>query len=238
MGKLYIVGIGPGGLKHMTIKAKEVIEESEIIVGYTKYIDLIRPLIEDKEIFSTGMMKEEERCREALRLSKDKVVAIISTGDAGIYGMAGLVLELRKDENVEVIPGVTASSAAASILGAPIMHDSCNISLSDLMTPYELIKKRVDMAAQADFVITLYNPKSKGRPHYLRENLETIKKYRSGNTPVAVVKNALREGEEYEIYTLDSFDDSNVDMLSVVVIGNSQSFVRDGIFITPRGYRL
>lgn len=238
MGKLYVVGIGPGGLQHMTIRAREVIEESEIIVGYTKYIDLIKPLIKDKEIFSTGMMKEEERCREALRLSKDKVVAIISTGDAGIYGMAGLILELRKDEQVEVIPGVTASSAAASVLGAPIMHDSCNISLSDLMTPYELIKKRVEMAAQGDFVITLYNPKSKGRPHYLKESIEIIKRYRKGHTPVALVKNALREGQRQQLFTLDSFDDSDADMLSVVIIGNSQSFVRNGIFITPRGYKL
>lgn len=238
MGKLYVVGIGPGGLEHMTVKARQVIEESEIVVGYSKYIDLIRLLIKDKEIFSTGMMKEEERCKEALRLSRDKIVSIISTGDAGIYGMAGLVLELRKDEQVEVIPGITASSAAASVLGAPIMHDSCNISLSDLMTPYELIKKRVEMAAQGDFVITLYNPKSKGRPHYLKENIEIIKKYRNGNTPVAVVKNALREGQKQQLFTLDSFDDSNVDMLSVVIIGNSQSFVRDGIFITPRGYKL
>ncbi|UZW15538.1 precorrin-3B C(17)-methyltransferase [Clostridium pasteurianum] len=238
MGKLYVVGIGPGGLQHMTVRARQVIEESEVIVGYTKYIDFIAPLIENKEVFSTGMMKEEERCREALRLSKDKIVSIISTGDAGIYGMAGLVLELIENEQVEIVPGVTASSAAASILGAPIMHDSCNISLSDLMTPYELIKKRVGAAAQADFVITLYNPKSKGRPHYLKENIETIKKYRNGNTPVAVVKNALREGQEYEIFTLDSFDDSNVDMLSVVLIGNSQSFVKNGVFITPRGYKL
>ena len=238
MGKLYVVGIGPGGLEHMTVKARHVIEESEIIVGYTKYIELIKSLIKGKEIFSTGMMKEEERCREALRLSKDKVVSIISTGDSGIYGMAGLVLEMRKDEQVEVIPGVTASSAAASVLGAPIMHDSCNISLSDLMTPYELIKKRVEMAAQGDFVITLYNPKSKGRPYYLKENIEIIKKYRKGDTPVAVVKNALREGQKQQLFTLDSFEDTDVDMLSVVIIGNSQSFVKNGIFITPRGYKL
>lgn len=238
MGKLYVVGIGPGGLQHMTIRAREVIEESEVIVGYTKYIDLIEPLIKGKEIFSTGMMKEEERCREALRLSKDKVVSIISTGDAGIYGMAGLILELRKDEQVEVVPGVTASSAAASILGAPIMHDSCNISLSDLMTPYDLIKKRVEMAAQGDFVITLYNPKSKGRPHYLKESIEIVKRYRKGETPAAVVKNALRDGQQHKLFTLDSFEDSEVDMLSVVIIGNSQSFIKNGVFVTPRGYKL
>lgn len=238
MGKLYVIGIGPGGLEHMTIKAKQAIEESEVIVGYTKYIELIKPLIKNKEVFSTGMRGEEERCRQALKICKDKVVAIISTGDPGIYGMAGLILELRNDEEVEVIPGVTASSAAASIVGAPLMHDHCTISLSDLMTPYDLIKKRVELAAQADFIISIYNPKSKGRPDYLKENIEIIKKYKSGKTPVSVVKNALRDGEEVLLYTLDSFVDTYVDMMSIVTIGNNQSYIKEGKFITPRGYKL
>lgn len=238
MGKLYVIGIGPGGLEHMTLRARQAIEESEVIVGYTKYIEFIKPLIKDKTIFSTGMMGEEERCREALRLCRDKIVSVISTGDSGIYGMAGLILELRDTEEVEVIPGVTASSAAASIVGAPLMHDHCSISLSDLMTSYELIKKRVELAAQGDFVISLYNPKSKGRRDYLKENIEIIKKYQKGSTPVAVVKNALREGQETTLYTLDSFEDSKVDMLSIVIIGNSKSFIKDGKFITPRGYKL
>lgn len=238
MGKLYVVGIGPGGLDEMTIKAANAIKESEIIVGYTKYISMIEPLIEGKEIFQTGMRAEEERCREALKLSKDKTVAIISTGDSGIYGMAGLILEMKKDENVEIIPGITASSAAASIVGAPLMHDNCNISLSDLMTPYEDIKKRVKLAAEGDFVISFYNPKSKGRPHYLRECIEIIKKFRKDTTPVAVVKNALRKGQEHTVVTLAEFDDSIVDMMSIVIIGNSKSFIKDGVFITPRGYKL
>lgn len=238
MGKLYVIGIGPGGLEHMTLRARQAIEESEVIVGYTKYIEFIKPLIKDKIIYSTGMMGEEERCREALRLCSDKTVSVISTGDSGIYGMAGLILELRESEEVEVIPGVTASSAAASIVGAPLMHDYCSISLSDLMTSYELIKRRVELAAQGDFIIALYNPKSKGRPNYLRENIEIIKGYRKGSTPVAVVKNALREGQESTLYTLDSFDDSRVDMLSIVIIGNSQSYIKDEKFITPRGYKL
>lgn len=238
MGKLYVIGIGPGGLEHMTIKAKQAIEESEVIVGYTKYIELIKPLIKHKEVFSTGMRGEEERGRQALKICKDKVVAIISTGDPGIYGMAGLILELRNDEEVEVIPGVTASSAAASIVGAPLMHDHCTISLSDLMTPYDLIKKRVELAAQGDFVISIYNPKSKGRPDYLKENIEIIKKYKSGKTPVSVVKNALRDGEEVLLYTLDSFVDTYVDMMSIVTIGNNQSYIKEGKFITPRGYKL
>lgn len=240
MGKLYVIGIGPGGLEHMTIKARQALEESDIIVGYTKYIDFVRPLIEDKTIFSTGMRGEEERCRSALELCKNKTVAVISTGDSGIYGMAGLLLELKEDENieVEVVPGVTAATAAASVIGAPLMHDGCTISLSDLMTSYDLIKRRVELAAEGDFVISLYNPKSEGRPDYLTENINVIKKYRKGSTPVAVVKNALRNGQEVRFFTLDGFDDSEVDMLSIVIIGNSQSYMKNGRFITPRGYRL
>ncbi|XZM71609.1 precorrin-3B C(17)-methyltransferase [Clostridium perfringens] len=238
MGKLYVIGIGPGGLDEMTVRAVKSIEESDIIVGYTKYIEMVKDLIKDKEIFKTGMRGEEERCREALELSKDKKVALISTGDSGIYGMAGLILEMRKDENVEIIPGITASSAAGSVLGAPLMHDNCNISLSDLMTPYEDIKKRVRLAAEGDFVISLYNPKSKGRPHYLRECVDIIKEFRGEETPIAVVRNALREGESKEIFTLKDFNDEVVDMFSIVIIGNSKSYIKDGYFVTPRGYKI
>ena len=239
MGKLYVIGIGPGGLEHMTLRAKEAIEESNIIVGYNKYIDMINPLVEDKELFSTGMRGEEARCRKALELSKeDNTVALISTGDSGIYGMAGLILQMQKDENVEIITGVTASSAAGSVVGAPLMHDNCNISLSDLMTPYNLIKKRVRNAADADMIISLYNPRSKGRPHYLREAIEIIKEYRKLSTPVAVVRHALRDGQEYKLFTLENFDEEVVDMFSIVIIGNSQSFIKEGKFITPRGYNV
>ena len=237
MGKLYVIGIGPGGLEHMTLRAKEAIEESNIVVGYNKYIDMIKPLVENKELFSTGMRGEEARCRKALELSKeDNTVALISTGDSGIYGMAGLILQMQKDENVEIITGVTASSAAGSVVGAPLIHDNCNISLSDLMTPYELIKKRVRYAADADMIISLYNPRSKGRPHYLREAIEIIKEYRDLNTPVAVVRHALRDGQEYKLFNLENFDEEVVDMFSIVIVGNSQSFVKEGKFITPRGY--
>ena len=238
MGKLYVIGIGPGGLDEMTLRAVKAIEESDIIVGYTKYIEMVKDLIKDKEIFKTGMRGEEERCREALELSKDKKVALISTGDSGIYGMAGLILEMRKDENVEIIPGITASSAAGSVLGAPLMHDNCNISLCDLMTPYEDIKKRVRFSAEWDFVISLYNPKSKGRPHYLRECVDIIKEFRGEETPIAVVRNALREGESKEIFTLKDFNDEVVDMFSIVIIGNSKSNIKDGYFVTPRGYKI
>lgn len=238
MGKLYVIGIGPGGLEHMTLKALKAIEESEVIVGYSKYIEFIKPLVKDKELYSTGMKGEEERCREALRLCSDKIVSIISTGDSGIYGMAGLILEMRRDEEVEVIPGVTASSAAAAVVGAPLMHDNCNISLSDLMTPYVDIKNRVELAAKGDFIISLYNPKSMGRPHYLSECMDIIRKHRTESTPVAVVKNALREGQEKTLFTLGNFDDSIVDMFSIVIVGNSKSYIRDENFITPRGYKL
>lgn len=238
MGKLYVIGIGPGGQEHMTLRAVEAIKESNIIVGYSKYIAYIEHLIEGKEVVSTGMKGEEERCRQALQLCKDNTVAIISTGEAGIYGMAGLILEMAKGEDVEVVPGVTASSAAASVLGAPLMHDNCNISLSDLLTPYELIKKRVRMAADGDFVISLYNPKSIGRPHYLMECINIIKEYRNENTPVSVVKNALRPGQEVHNFTLETFDDSVVDMMSIVIIGNSSSYYKEDQFVTPRGYKL
>jgi precorrin-3B C17-methyltransferase len=238
MGKLYVIGIGPGGLEHMTLKAIKAIEESQVVVGYNKYIDFIKPLVEGKELYSTGMKGEEVRCTHALKEAENKVVSIISTGDAGIYGMAGLILQLNTEDNVEVevIPGVTASSAAASVVGAPLMHDNCNISLSDLMTPYDLIKKRVSLAAEGDFVISLYNPRSMGRPKYLRECINLIAVHRKETTPVAVVKNALRDGQEIRLFTLGTFEESVVDMFSIVIIGNSQSYIKNGKFITPRGY--
>ncbi|MGG7165391.1 precorrin-3B C(17)-methyltransferase [Clostridium ihumii] len=240
MGKLYVVGIGPGGLDYMTLKAKKVIEEVDVVVGYTKYLEMIKPLLENKEVFATGMRGEEDRCRKALEIAKDKTVAVVSTGDAGIYGMAGLILQLQNKEEVEVeiIPGVTASSAAASIIGAPLMHDNCNISLSDLLTPYDLIKKRIKLAAEGDFIISLYNPKSNGRPHYLKEAIEIIKEYRNEDTPIAVVKHALRDGQEVNLYKLGNFTDEKVDMMSIVIIGNTNSFYKGDKFITPRGYHV
>ena len=236
MGKLRVIGIGPGSIENMTLRAYRAIEDSDIIVGYNKYIDMIKELVDGKELYSTGMMGEEARCRQALDLSEDKNVALISTGDSGIYGMAGLILEMKEDEDVEIIPGITASSSAGSVIGAPLMHDNCNISLSDLMTPYEEIKKRVKSAAESDFIISLYNPKSKGRPHYLRECMEIIREFRKDTTPVAVIKHALREGQEVTMTTIGEFNDEIVDMMSIVIVGNTKSFYKDGSFITPRGY--
>lgn len=238
LGKLYIVGMGPGSVNNMTLRAINAIKKSEVVVGYTKYLNMISSLIIGKEIFSTGMKGEVERCRKAIEFSKNKTVSIVSTGDSGVYGMAGLVLELGKYDNIEIIPGVTASLAAASLIGAPLMHDSCNISLSDLMTPYDIIKKRVALAAEGDFVISFYNPKSYGRPFYLSECMEIVKRYRKPSIPVAIVKNALRDGQNIYVTELGKFSDDSVDMMSIVIVGNSKSYIRKGKFITPRGYNI
>ena len=238
---IYVIGIGPGCRDLMTQEAIAAMEDAEVIVGYKTYIKLVEEFIQDKEVVQNGMRKEVDRCQEAIEIAKTgKKVAVISSGDSGIYGMAGLILELVTKQGVDipvkVVPGVTASIGAAAVLGAPIMHDFCHISLSDLMTPYELIKKRVRNAADADMIISLYNPRSKGRPHYLREAIEIIKEYRDLNTPVAVVRHALRDGQEYKLFNLENFDEEVVDMFSIVIVGNSQSFVKEGKFITPRGY--
>ena len=228
MGKLIVIGIGPGSIDNMTLRAYRAIEDSDIIVGYNKYIDMIKELIVDKEVYSTGMMGEEARCKEALNLSKDKNVALISTGDSGIYGMAGLILEMKGEEEVEVFSKQDYKDKKGD--------STRNISLSDLMTPYEEIKNRVKAAAESDFIISLYNPKSKGRPHYLKECIDIIKEFRKDTTPIAVVKHALREGQEVTMTTIGEFNDEIVDMMSIVIIGNTKSFYKNGSFITPRGY--
>jgi len=231
------------------------------VVGYKTYIDLIKGVIQGKEIFSTGMTKEVNRCQKAIDLAlQGKKVAVVSSGDAGIYGMAGLVLELlpesgarsQKSEEknkseiekrkskifVSVIPGVPAFCAAASLLGAPLMHDFASISLSDLLTPWETIRKRLDMASAADFVIILYNPKSKTRVSQLEEAIGIISTHRNENTPVGTVKNATREGEEIKITTLKGLPVHYdfIDMSTILIIGNSTTFVSHNKMITPRGY--
>lgn len=242
-GKLHVVGFGPGGKEHMTIKAAETIQAADIVTGYTAYIKMLQPIFPDKVYKSTGMMKEVDRCRMAIEdAMTGKDVAIVSSGDSGIYGMAGIVYQLADEMNADIeidtVPGMTAASTAASVLGAPLMHDLAIISLSDLMTPLELIMKRVRLAAEGDFVIALYNPKSKTRTTYLAEAQKIILEHRSPETPVGIVRDAGREGETKQVTTLGDLDKADVDMFSIVIIGNSQTYVSNGRMITPRGYRI
>lgn len=239
MAKLYVIGIGPGGLEHLTIKAKTAIEECEVVVGYKFYIELIEELLKDKKVISTGMKGEIERCRLAIEETRNgKDTCIISTGDPGLYGMAGPILEMAEDIDVEVIPGVSAAFCGASEIGAPIMHDFCTISLSDLLTPWEIIEKRLDAAAYGDFVIALYNPKSMGRKTHIERAVEIVMKHKSGSVPVALIKNAGRGNNEKRIMTLDSIDYEFIDMMTVVIIGNSKTYIKGDRMITPRGYNL
>ncbi len=226
------------------MRGREVLEEADVIVSYKNYLQYVENFISDKEIYSSGMKQEIERCEEAIKYAlSNKKVAVISTGDAGIYGMAGLIIELLEKQdlidqiNIEVIPGVSAFNAAASIVGAPIMHDFAVISLSDLLTDWELIKKRIELASQGDFVISIYNPKSKKRVSHIETAQKIMLKYKDKNTPVAIVKNALRENENFILTNLENFTNFDIDMLSIVIIGNSQSrVINDKIFLTPRGY--
>ncbi len=240
MYKIYVVGIGPGNIENMTFEAYEVLKKSDVIIGYKTYIDLVKDEFSHKELISSPMKKEIDRCKDVLEIAKtNKVVSLISSGDAGVYGMAGIMLEIA-DENfsVEIIPGVTACNAAAAVVGAPIMHDSVNISLSDLLTDWDLIKKRIDLSSQADFVISLYNPKSNGRTTQIQEAQEIMLKYKKADTPVAIVKNAKREGEQIVLTTLSEMLNHDIDMLTMVIIGNSMTFVKNGKMITPRGYKV
>ena len=237
-GKIYVVGIGPGKKADMTFKAYEAMGKSDVIVGYKTYTDLVKEYYPDKEIVSSSMMKEIDRCTDVLKMAKDgKNVALISSGDAGVYGMAGIMLEIADDEiEVEVIPGVTATNAAAAITGAPVMHDYVTISLSNLLTDWELIKKRLELAAQGDFVVSIYNPKSRGRVTQIEEAQKIMLKYKPKMTPVAIVRNAGRENEEYVVTTLEEMTKNEIDMLTIVIIGNSNTYVKNGKIITPRGY--
>ena len=239
-GKIYVVGIGPGKKEDMTFKAYKAMKNSDIIVGYKTYTDLVKEYFPNIEIKSSSMMKEVDRCIEVLKLAKDgKNVALISSGDAGVYGMAGIMYEVineNDDIEVEIIAGVTATNAAAAIVGAPIMHDYVTISLSNLLTDWKLIKKRLELAAQGDFIVSLYNPKSKGRTTQIAEAQQIMLKYKSKNTPVAIVRNAGRENEEYEITTLENMLNFEINMLTIVLIGNSNTYIKKGKMITPRGY--
>ena len=245
MSKIFVVGIGPGGLDEMTPKARRAIESAEVVAGYNTYIKLIEKILGGKKIIGRAMMQEVERCQLAIEeASAGHDVAVVSSGDAGVYGMAGLVLEMILDlpeknrPQFEIIAGVSAVNAAAAILGAPLMNDFAIRRVSDLMTPWELIKKRVLAAAQGDFVIALYNPKSKRRTTQLAEVQEILLAFREKNTPVGIVTNAGRDGESKIISTLENFTREEVNMFSLVIIGNSQTFIKENFMITPRGYKL
>ncbi|SHK31818.1 precorrin-3B C(17)-methyltransferase [Tepidibacter formicigenes] len=240
---IYVVGIGPGKKELMTFETVNALNESEVIVGYKTYIDLIKEFIKDKEVVQNGMRGEIQRCKDAIKKAKEgKKVAVISSGDSGIYGMAGLILELITKENldieIKIVPGVTASIGAAAVLGAPIMHDFCHISLSDLLTPWDVIQKRLKLAAEADFVICLYNPRSKGRKDHLQKAFEIIGEFKSGDIPVGIVKNVGREGEFKQIVKFKDIDFETVDMTTIVIIGNKSTYVYEDKMITPRGYVL
>ncbi|TYU38229.1 precorrin-3B C(17)-methyltransferase [Listeria monocytogenes] len=240
---IYVIGIGPGDKRLMTGEALQAIEDADVIVGYVTYIKLIKELIKDKEVVKTGMRREIDRCQEAVDIAlTGKKVAVVSSGDAGIYGMAGLVLELAEKSNpdleVKVIPGITASIGAAAVLGAPIMHDFCHISLSDLMTPWEVIEKRLTHVAMADFVVCFYNPRSKGRANHLANAFQKMMEYKSGDTVVGIVKDVGRKEERKIITTMRDIDYELVDMTTMVIVGNKETYVKNGKMITPRGYTL
>lgn len=244
-GKVSVVGTGPGSLEYLTDQARAAIEKSDLIVGYRLYVEQISELIEDREVVSSAMGKEVERCRLAVdEAAKGKQVALVSGGDPGVYGMAGVLLQVAREAEdspeVEIIPGLTAASAAAAELGAPLMHDFAVISLSDLLTPWDLIEKRIMAAAEADFVIVLYNPRSRGRSDLLSKARELILEKRKGKTPVGIVKSAGREDQEKFETTLEAMVCrlEEVDMASLVIIGNSSTYWQAGKMITPRGYAL
>lgn len=243
MSKIYVIGMGPGNSEDMTPRAKKAIDNADLVIGYSTYVELIKEYFPDKQFISSGMTREVERCELVLEKALEgKSVAIISSGDSGIYGMAGIMLEVVNKSSrripVEIIPGITAASAAAAVLGAPIMHDFAVISLSDLMTPLEAIYKRVECAAQGDFVICLYNPKSKSRCDYIDTTREIVLKHRNSATPVGIVRNAGRENEEFDITTLENMLACEIDMFTVVIIGNSKTYIENGRIITPRGYKV
>lgn len=240
MGKLFVVGIGPGNAENMTAACRRALAESEIIVGYTGYIKLLRPLFPDKDFLDTGMTRERERCRTALALAREKAaVAIVSSGDSGVYGMAGLIYELAADVpdvEIRVIPGVTAALSGAALLGAPLGHDFAVISLSDLLTPPELIEKRLRAAAAADFALALYNPGSKTRRDHLQAACDILLEVIEPDRLCGIAGNIGREGEVFRLLSLADLRETSVGMTDTVFIGNSMTREIKGHMITPRGY--
>ncbi|MBO7537857.1 MAG: precorrin-3B C(17)-methyltransferase [Prevotella sp.] len=242
MKKIIVAGIGPGSREDITPAVMEAVREADVVVGYKYYFQFVEQYLKPGcECVDTGMKKERERAEQAFLLAEqDKTVVVISSGDAGIYGMAPLIYEMKQahqsDVEIETLPGISAFQKAASLLGAPIGHDMCIISLSDLMTPWEVIERRIKAAAFGDFVTAVYNPKSHGRYWQIYRLQELFLKYRSADTPIGYVRQAGREEQEVKVTTLGAFDPEDVDMFTVILIGNSQSYIADGKFITPRGY--
>ncbi len=244
-GTLNLVGFGPGAEEHLTPVAKKAIERSDVVIGYRTYIDLVRHLVNGKTVVETGMTEEIDRATQAVELAyQGHEVALVSSGDVGIYGMAGLAFEVLGEKGwtgseieVRVLPGITALSACASLLGAPLMHDFASISLSDLLTPWEVIRKRLVAAASADFVVALYNPRSSKRVRQVEEAREILLANRPKETPVGIVKSAMRDGETVVITTLDQMLEHPIGMLTTILVGNSQTRLLAGRMVTPRGYR-
>lgn len=244
-GLLSVVGIGPGDGAHATPAALEAIRNAQVVVGYRTYIKLVSHLLEGKEVVQTGMTEEIGRARAAVERARAGAnVALVSSGDAGVYGMAGLVFEVLREigwkrgdaPTLNLVPGITAANSCASRVGAPLVHDSCTISLSDLLTPWAVIAKRIEAAASSDFVISLYNPASGRRTRQIVEAHSIIRRYREGSTPVALVKGAYREAEKVVMTDLDHFLDYEIGMLTTVIVGNSHTFFFEGYMVTPRGY--
>ena len=242
MNKLYAVGIGPGDYEKITLEAEKVLSSCDVIVGYTVYVDLVREHFPGKEFLTTPMRREEERCRMAFEeAAKGKTTAMICSGDAGVYGMASPLLELAAeypDVEVEIVPGLTAALSGAAVLGAPLAHDFCVISLSDRLTPWEVIEKRLACAAQGDFCVALYNPSSKGRPDYLQKAVRILRANgKADDTVCGLVRNIGREGQSARVLTLAELENTPVDMFTTVYIGNSNTRALSGRMVTPRGYR-
>ena len=241
MNKLYVIGIGPGEYEQMTLKAIHAMEKSEVIIGYTVYVDLVKEHFPGKEFLTTPMKKEVDRCVMAFEeAKKGKVVSMICSGDAGVYGMSGLMYEVGvnyPEVELEIIPGVTAATGGAAVLGAPLIHDFCLISLSDLLTPWEKIEARLLAAAEADFVVCLYNPSSRKRSDYLQKACDLMMQYKSPETVCGIVSYIGRDGEHYEVMDLKTLRDTKVDMFTTVWVGNSQTKEINGKMVTPMGYR-
>lgn len=242
-GKIYVVGTGPGDKDFICPQAITVMNESDIIVGYKTYIQLIEPFMSHKELVSSGMKKEVDRCLEVLQLAElGKTVSLISSGDPGVYGMAGIMLEVVAEKKstveVEIIPGISAASSAASLLGAPLMNDYVVISLSDLLTPWEMIEKRLNAAGIGDFVVSMYNPRSKTRIKQLDIAVEILLKYQRPETPVGIVKHAMRDEQEVIITDLAHVREQEIDMFTTLIVGNSHTHVISGKMVTKRGYKV